>query len=155
MSKCWLINIISFFTGIVVSWKIFRKKLNLWHQWQNEYKEKHHVLTIWLKKRTQGKKLNIYLNKYNYSSVAIYGLGEIGEILLDELIQEQVNIKYIIDKEKKKNIYNIPVHSLEEPLEPVDVIIVTPIQVFDEIKKNIESKITYHVVSIEEVIYEW
>ena len=46
-------------------------------------------------------------------------------------------------------------HSLEEPLEPVDVIIVTPIQVFDEIKKNIESKITYHVVSIEEVIYEW
>ena len=92
MSKCWLINIISFFTGIVVSWKIFRKKLNLWYQWQNEYKEKHHVLTIWLKKRTQGKKLNIYLNKYNYSSGASFGLGDIGGCVFEALLQDHVNL---------------------------------------------------------------
>lgn len=116
-------------------------------------------LLQWKDNEQKGKKLSEILSERGYSKVAVYGMGKIGWLLCNQLMEEGIDITYAIDRDADKLSYNafsnIPDVRLklpEEDLEPVDVIIVTALVSFQEIKMNLQKKYSYAIMSIEELL---
>ena len=85
-------------------------------------------------------------------SVAVYGIGELGKRLLEEFILENVEVKYAVDKHAKILFADLDLYTLEERLPNVDVVVVTPIAEFTEIKKELSKRMDCMIVSLEEII---
>ncbi len=141
-------------TGVVVSgwWtsKLVEKNKQLSH--------KHFALFLlmdkWMELKRQNKNLLSFLNDNNYNSIAIYGMGKVGERLIKELEASDIQIQYAIDKNIKSSDFNITIITPEEQLPQVDAIIVTAITFFDEIKETLMTKIDCPIISLEDIFDE-
>jgi ketol-acid reductoisomerase len=102
----------------------------------------------------EGKKLEGYFTDKGYQTIAIYGMGELGNRLYEELKDSNVKIKYAIDKNSDSTYSELDVISIEDEMEAVDAVVVTAFFAFDEIKEELEQSIEYPIISIEDVIYE-
>ena len=118
----------------------------------DKFKGYYNVLNQWLHIKQEGKSLEDYFTNNNYHTIAIYGMGEMGKRLYDELKNSNVQIRYAIDK--KGACSELNVCTLEDELEPVDVIVVTATFAYSEIEKELKEKVDYLVVSLEDIVYE-
>lgn len=107
----------------------------------------------WLEIRDEGQHLKKYFETEGYQSVAIYGMGQIGKRLYIELIQERVNVLYAIDRRRIRSEFEVECLSPDNDLPDVDVIVVTAICDYHEIKRMLEKKITCPIVSLEDIIH--
>lgn len=114
-----------------------------------KYREMFLTMIDWIKQRQRGKNISNFLRKNAYHSIAIYGLADIGQILIEEL-KNQVEIKYGIDRNDIQAEY--PVYKLEDNLPEVDMIIVTALYDFDEIEEKLKRKLNCPVYSIEDIV---
>ena len=125
---------------------------------KNETLKKVHVLyTVfdrWLQIRQEGRTLEEYFKKNNYKTVAIYGMKELGERLLDELKDSDIAVNYAIDKNADEIYVDVDIVTPDDELKPVDVIVVTAVYYFDEIADMLSEKVDYPVVSLEDIVYE-
>ena len=81
-------------------------------------------------------------------------MSHVGERLYDELKNSDINVKYAIDKDAI-NIYSeINVYTLKDQLDDVDVVIVTPIFYFDNIRNELRNKFNCPIISIEDVLWK-
>ena len=94
-----------------------------------------------------------YLIKKGYERVCVYGYGIFGQHLIEELEDSNVDIMYIIDRQKDKLHVDYPVFLPTETLPECDVIVITSFYFLSEIKKALEV-IPYPKISIETVINE-
>lgn len=93
-----------------------------------------------------------YLTRRKWYSVAVYGAGDVGKCLLDELADTDVKVRYIVDRRKPE--LGLPVYAPEDDLPSVDCMIVTAIMEYGEISRNLKDKLRCHVISIEDIIYQ-
>lgn len=119
------------------------------------YFQYYDLLYKWLLIKESNIKLSNYFIKNNYQNVAIYGNGKIGKRLFFD-IQSDINVICFITGEKKSfidndNIRVACIDDLQKNNICLDVIIVTPVYEFDNIKFSILNKFK-NVVSIKEVI---
>lgn len=121
---------------------------------KNRFNRYYNLLNQWIAKRNEGKTLEKYFIDEGYENIAIYGMGEMGIRLYEELNNTSINIKYCIDKNSDEIFCEAEICSLEDELDKVDVIIVSPIYNFDEIETKISELVDYKIVSLEEVIDE-
>lgn len=125
---------------------------------QNSYIERYRtyydMLNQWIILKTEGRSLEEYFKNNNYNKIAIYGMGEIGCRLYEELKETNIEVKYCIDKNLDGVYSELDVFSLEDDLEEVDVIVVSPVYDFEEIEKTISETVGYSVISLEHIIYE-
>lgn len=108
----------------------------------------------WLQMRQEGKTLVEYFEKHNYKKVAIYGMKELGERLLDELKDSDITVCYAIDKNADHIYTDVDILTPDDKLEPVDAIVVTAIYYFDEISEDLSEKMDCPIVSLEDILYE-
>lgn len=108
-------------------------------------------LSEWL--TLKEKNLNIcgYLCKYNVKNVAVYGYGVLGKHLIVELDKLGIGVKYIIDRRKNMQAPYI-VKTIDESLDIVDAILVTPIDDFEEIYDRLKAKIRCRIFSMRELL---
>lgn len=122
-----------------------------------EVHEKVHELYMafdqWLRIRQQGKSLVEYFTKNGYKTVAVYGMKELGERLVDELKESDVTVSYAIDKNAGAIYADVDVIAPEEKLAPVDVVVVTAITYFDEIEEMLCKKLDCPIISLEDILY--
>lgn len=125
--------------------------------------EKHLALFLlmnqWVNLKQEGKNLASYFEKKGYHRIAIYGMSYAGCTFYDELLGSDIEIAYLIDRNEKKAIglgkgFGAKFVSMDETLEEVDAIVVTPITFFDEIERNLREKVKCPVVSLKEIINE-
>ena len=130
------------------------KKLNC----QKELSEKHfqlyRLMNKWVYVKQEGKCLAEYFGCKNYRRIAIYGMNYVGETLVNELKDTNIDIVYAIDQNASNIDMDLKVVTIQEELEPVDVIVVTPLMDYDVIEEKLRAKISCAIVSIEDVIYE-
>lgn len=107
----------------------------------------------WLHIHQEGKTLVEYFKNNNYKTVAIYGMKELGERLVDELRDSDIKVCYAIDKNANQIYSDIDIVTPDDELEPVDVIVVTAIYYFYEIEEMLNEKVDYPVVSLEDILY--
>ncbi len=108
----------------------------------------------WLQIRQEGKTLVEYFTKNGYKTVAVYGMKELGERLIDELKGSGVTVSYAIDKNADSIYAEVDVLTPDEELAEVDVVVVTAITYFDEIEEMLCEKVDCPIVSLEDILYE-
>lgn len=112
------------------------------------------VMNQWVKIKQKGKNLSEYFELAGYEKIAIYGMGYIGETLLSELRDTKTEVLYGIDQNADTIYANVDVLTLKDDLQKVDVVVVTVVNSFEAISKNIIKKINCPVISIIDVVYD-
>ena len=120
----------------------------------DKFKGYYNMLNQWLILKQEGKKLSEYFKRNNYKTVAIYGMGEMGNRLYDELKDSDIEVKYAVDKNAASTYSELDVIELEDDFDTVDVMVVTATFAFDEIEEEISEKVDFPLVSLEDVVYE-
>lgn len=112
------------------------------------------LLNNWIMLMQNQKSLGAYVRDKGYKKVAIYGMHYIGERLYVELTENDVEVCYGIDRGRVTLNFDLTIYKPAEALPMVDMIIVTPIYWFEEIKKNLEDKVSCPIISLKELIEE-
>lgn len=116
-----------------------------------KYKKYYLLMCRWISLQKNLPLLKIYMEKKKYHRFAIYGTGEMGKIIYDQLIELGYEVSYFIDHYTFSDIQDdIKIYRPGEILPKVDVIIVTPYLEYEKIKNDLctENK----MITIEEVI---
>lgn len=121
---------------------------------QEKFKSYYHVLNRWLALKQEGKSITEYFSQKGYNKVAIYGMGEVGNRLYEECMNNQLNVAYAIDQNSIGVYSELDVYGIEDELPEVDVIVVTAIFAFDEIYSDLSSKVDCPIVSLEDIVFE-
>jgi len=117
-----------------------------------KFRNYYYMLNQWMINKNQNKSIGDFLEKNNYYEIAIYGMGEMGQRLIDELKGSNIKIKYIIDQNADYLSNEIPVIKKEDSFERVDAIIVTATFAYKEISKDLSARISCPILSLEDVI---
>lgn len=117
--------------------------------------EKHRILfqlmCMWVKVKQKQESLAEYFCHNEMKNIAIYGFGVVGRLLESELKDSNISVRYIIDK--SVNSCSIKkIYTPDEELPDVDAIIVTAVTYFDEIEKNMSSKMRCPIISLEDIM---
>ena len=151
--------LIAFFLGMLICVIVMKKqekksmeKYNLLLCKKDRELDTYYKMTS---KYISGKKMKDYFIDNNLNHIAIYGLGRIGKNLVDEIIQSNICLEYVIDREISVTLgeYNgIKCYNNNSILPIVDVIVVTVIDEYLEIAAHIKKKNNLEVISLEEIV---
>lgn len=108
----------------------------------------------WLAMKQKNKDLSKYFKDRGYHSIAIYGMGYLGERLVDELDHTGIGVSYAIDRSKKGGYAGVAIKDIDGELPAVDAVVVTPIYDFWEIKRNLAGVFECPVISLEDIVFE-
>lgn len=111
-----------------------------------------HVFKEWIDMKQNGKNLSTYFTENGYKKIAIYGMGDIGNVLMKELENTDVQVVYGIDQRADTLKGDIDIVTIDDLLEKVDVIVITAIASADSIKQELSQKVDYPIISIEEIV---
>ena len=111
------------------------------------------AMSSWIFALQRGKTVVQYFNKRLVQRIAIYGWGDLGKCLENELQGTDVQVSYVIDRNKMNlDNGNMEIYSLDDTWPDVDMIVVTPFYEYQVIKKRIKEKVNCWIVSIEDII---
>ena len=117
--------------------------------------EKNLKLTMkWLNMKIKHQSLVSCLTKRNYNTIAVYGMGNIGELFISELKESEVKIAYCIDRNAENIFCDHSIVTPDSELQDVDAVIVTAVSWFDEIEQDLTQKLDCPVISIEDLFYD-
>ena len=152
-----LINV--FWSMLTFSFKIIvsnrndiRKKENNFSKNDEKFVSYFNVLEQWMCLKENGKSVERYFNDLGYKKIAIYGMANMANHLIRELENTTIEISFGIDKRANVLYGKIPIISLNDVLPNIDVIVVTPVFDYTNIKKFLLGKTNAPVVSLEEVV---
>ena len=146
-------TIIGGIAGAVVAGKIAGKEVQNKGEKLNKFKGYYNMLNHWLALKQEGKSLTEYFVTNGYKELAIYGMGEMGNRLYDELKGTEIQVKYAIDKNVASTYSELDVKEIDDEFPEVDVLVVTATFVFDEIKEELSKNVNMPIVSLEDVVY--
>lgn len=118
------------------------------------------TLKRWLENRNANKTFAEYFREYGYGKIAIYGAGDIGKLLYEEIKNSEIVISYYIDRnaEGLKRLESIPVIPISDikNMEEVDAIVITPLGNYDAICRSLaETAPEMRTISLREAVYEF
>lgn len=111
------------------------------------------LLVAWVSLKQQGKTLASFFTARGISHVAVYGMKELGELLVQELDGTKVEVDYLIDRDSEAVYSEKKVFKPEDELDEVGAIIVTAISSFDEIQKSLGEKVSCPIISLNDVVF--
>lgn len=110
------------------------------------------VYERWMRLETRSGGVYQFILDNGFRKVAIYGMGNLGRSLCDELSHNQVEVVYVIDKNKSINCSGYQCYTMQDELPEADVVIITPITYFEEISKELSKKLTCPLLSLDDII---
>lgn len=141
--------------GAAVMCKVQNSAVEAKEEKVDKFKGYYNMLNQWLVLKQEGKSLEQYFLDNGYKIVAIYGMGEMGNRLYDELKDsDKVEVKYAVDQNTYSTYSELEVLDTEDNLPEVDVVVVTATFAFDEIEEKLSEKIDCPIVSLDDVVYE-
>lgn len=149
-----LVGVIGAIIGGSVMGLLESKSLDRLAEKVDKFKGYYNILNQWIVLKQEGKTLERYFIDHGYKTIAIYGMGEMGNRLYDELKNTSIKVKYAIDKNAEGTYSELKVIDIEDEYEDVDVIVVTATFAFEEISEQLKNKINFPIVSLDDVVYE-
>ncbi|SFQ11388.1 hypothetical protein SAMN04487928_11935 [Butyrivibrio proteoclasticus] len=144
----------------IISVVVIRKLLNYISKVNIDIEKKIcyiNLYNMWISQYIQQKKISDFVVKNGYKNIAIYGWGDLGKRLYDELIQNsEINLRYIVDRADIKEINSLCkcVKNANDINEKIDLLIITPFIEFDTIKDSINNDKIMQIFSLEDLVYE-
>jgi lactate dehydrogenase-like 2-hydroxyacid dehydrogenase len=146
--------ITGFGIGFIIAHYFNNKTIRSRDEKISKYVSYYNILNQWFIIKQQGKKIDHYLDSQGYNTIAIYGMGEIGNRLYTELEGSNINVLYAIDKNASSTFAELEIFEINKDLPNVDVIIVTAVFDIAEIRKSLEKVIDCPIISFEDIVYE-
>lgn len=114
------------------------------------------IYNKWLALKLAGYSIEKYLLAKSVKKIVVYGYGELGNHLLRELRGTSVEVTYVMERLDRYPYSDIPLIKPDriEALQKVDMLIITAIMHFEEIKKIFVGKVSCEIVSLEEILEE-
>lgn len=126
------------------------------YQQIEKYRIFYELVCEWMKGFAVGKDITDWIEK-RYHTVAIYGMATLGKTVYLHLQKSKnIQVKYGVDKRDGLKIKGLAVYSVEKCPEPVDLIIVTAVMAYTEIKDALKRKLDFgcDVISLIQLIEE-
>lgn len=120
----------------------------------NKFREFFGILNYWLTLKEENKNLEIYFQKYNYKTIAIYGMKDLGTHLYEELKDSSIAVSYGIDKNADCIYADIDVVFPNKNMPKVDAVVVTSIHYYQEIKAELQELTNVPIVSLADIMKE-
>lgn len=140
--------------GAVAAGKITGSSVDRWRELADKNCALFMLMNKWMKTKQEGKHIKQYLEKNNYKTVAVYGMSHVGKCLLKELKNCDVTIKFAVDRNAAAVCSDIETYLPEDELPRADVIIVTAVYYYNEIRNCLKDKVTYPIVSLEDILFD-
>ncbi len=141
------------FTGGLVN-HYRKKQLQTLQRNVERFQDHYWLLNHWLEIKEEGKSVATYFEDMGYFHIAVYGMAELGNRLMEDLEGSLVRVDYGIDRDISCSIARIDeVYYPEDALPKTDAIVVTPYSMFGEIKEVLEQTVKCPVISLEEVVW--
>lgn len=140
--------------GSVITGKKINRKVDNWKKMSDKHLELFKMMNQWVNVKQEGKNLSEFFERNNYKKIAVYGMSFAGETLINELKGTEIVVKYGIDKNADRIYSEVDIVSMENILEEVDVVVVTAITFYNEIKEKLEEKINCPIISLEDILCE-
>ncbi|MDE7000720.1 MAG: glycosyltransferase family 2 protein [Lachnospiraceae bacterium] len=121
---------------------------------KGQHKEKYRsIYRPWLEKMQRGERITDFLAEKQYGNVAVYGLGRLGVIFINELKQGGIHIAYIIDQRADEIFYkDIAVYPFSDKLPKVDAVIITTVSDQQQLKEKVIRCMGCDTYTLEELI---
>ena len=116
--------------------------------------DNYNLLMHWLEIKNAGGSVSSYFTDMGYKNVAVYGMWDLANRLIEDAESGGINIVYGIDRDAACCISQLDnVYSLEDEFPEADVIVVTPFYAFDDIKNELSKKVKCPIISLEDVVW--
>lgn len=110
----------------------------------------------WLNAKISKNEVSDYLSDNNYKNIAIYGMAKLGQTLVNDLENSPISIKFGIDRDAEVYWNTFPIITPDEvakyDFSEVDVVIVTAISFFEEIRTQLSKELECPIISLEDII---
>lgn len=120
----------------------------------DQFSEFYTLMQQWVKVYQAGRTLENYFLKNHYQKIAVYGMSEMGYMVLKELEGSSVEIPYCIDRNADNLFAQVDVRRPDEELEVVDAVVVAVVQFYDEVKEALCRKMDCPIISLSDVVWE-
>ena len=131
-----------------------KRYINTIEDENRKFHEFYDILLQWIKVHQTGHTLADFFIKNQYKTIAIYGMKELGQALLNELNNSGVEVKYGIDRDADSIFAPVEVYRPDEKLDDVDVIVITAVHYYNDIVFSITDKMNCPIISLDDVVYE-
>lgn len=119
----------------------------------NKVQHNYNLLREWIFTSQIGHPVKRYFEECGYKKIVIYGAGEIGLLLCQELaLTSDMEVICFIDRVKQDTPFGIEVVQEYNKNMQSDVVVVTPVTWYEEIRTELETAGAKRVVSLETVI---
>lgn len=146
--------LLGFGMGNITAINCLKKKIINREKEIYRFKAYYDMLRKWIEAKQGGKSLEDLLLKKGYKNIAIYGMGDVGNLLLDELKNTNINVVYGIDNNAFIQSCKLEIVKPQDGLKKVDAIIVSAIFAYDEIVGMLEPLVDCPIVAMDDLIYE-
>lgn len=143
----------SFMAGAGIVGNFMLKNVNKSQEMSEKHLSLYMITNDWLRLKQDGKDMATYFKRKDYKKIAIYGMHYMGMSLLNELKNSGIEVAYGIDRNAGHIFADCKVITPDEEFEDVDAIVVTPVFYFESIEEELSQKVSYPIVSLEEVLY--
>ncbi|MCM1415718.1 MAG: hypothetical protein NC430_07310 [bacterium] len=120
----------------------------------DSFSEFYTLMQQWVKVYQSGHTLVHYCEKNNYKKIAVYGMSEMGYMVLREFQGTAVEVAYCIDRNADNVFAEIDVRRPDAELPQVDAVIVAVVQFYEEVKESLEKKLSCPIISLSDVVWE-
>ena len=140
--------------GAAIQRERCRRQQAAWKENGDKYFYYFQLLNRWMIGRQEGKRAADFLREEGMEKIAIYGMGDLANRLAEELQGSDVHVLYGIDRDVCcTNSRIAEVYSPEDALPEVDGIVITPFRSLAGIKRLLEERCPYRLLSLEDIIY--
>lgn len=119
-----------------------------------QYEDYYHLLNHWLEAKNYGASARDYFLANGWKNIAIYGMGDLANRLMEDLGNSDIGVKYGIDRDAAGTVARISdIYSPNDKLPEVDVVVITPFYAYKPIQEMLKKKLDCPVISLENVIW--
>ena len=134
--------------------RYWTKQLCTLRQTEDKLQDHYWLLNHWLELKNEGKSVANYFKDMGYQHIAIYGMSDLANRLMEDLSGSSICVDYGIDQDICCSITRIDnVYFPEDDLPETDVIVVTPYSALESIKSVLEKKVSCPIISLEDVVW--
>lgn len=105
----------------------------------------------WMKLKNDNGGVFAFIRDNGFKRVVVYGMGSLGRSLCGELSTHNIEVPYVMDRRKEVPC-SYPLYAVEDNLPDADLIIVTAISAYEEIKKKLGEKMGCPILSLDDII---
>lgn len=123
----------------------------------NKFSVQQEILNRWLFLKNMGLDLRVYFEEKKYTKIVIYGMADLGCRLLEELEYLGIRVAYGVDKRPMASVVRNRLYIItpdDNWEQDVDVVVVTPVLHYGELKNMIKNKVQCPIVSLKEIIWQ-